>query len=306
MGVYWKSTLLSPRRSTPLPLRFAPEHSSLFHHPLVMILTLNPQFVTVIETGSVFLLLAHLQRLQHITVYTSQEGEEHTSHNELHELNTTPASNTQLTQRRTATHSEVTLLPAHRALPNRDGLDVGMILTLEHAHVGEGEGGAAEGREVREGGEIEFGAALHSGVHIDLLHRVRETVLMRGVGEVIGGGENELLQCGSVYDSYSFNTSTFRCDGMNPSKGTRNANLEVIRDVCNSTHSLSLTLQCNHVRVLELSNPTSTNATKRRQIDHGECVGERAWFLSREQGSFITEPLKSIWMKEEISEGREI
>mgnify|MGYP006952377732 CR=1 FL=1 len=306
MGVYWKSTLLSPRRSTPLPLRFAPEHSSLFHHPLVMILTLNPQFVTVIETGSVFLLLAHLQRLQHITVYTSQEGEEHTSHNELHELNTTPASNTQLTQRRTATHSEVTLLPAHRALPNRDGLDVGMILTLEHAHVGEGEGGAAEGREVREGGEIEFGAALHSGVHIDLLHGVRETVLMRGVGEVIGGGENELLQCGSVYDSYSFNTSTFRCDGMNPSKGTRNANLEVIRDVCNSTHSLSLTLQCNHVRVLELSNPTSTNATKRRQIDHGECVGERAWFLSREQGSFITEPLKSIWMKEEISEGREI
>ena len=306
MGVYWKSTLLSPRRSTPLPLRFAPEHSSLFHHPLVMILTLNPQFVTVIETGSVFLLLAHLQRLQHITVYTSQEGEEHTSHNELHELNTTPASNTQLTQRRTATHSEVTLLPAHRALPNRDGLDVGMILTLEHAHVGEGEGGAAEGREVREGGEIEFGAALHSGVHIDLLHGVRETVLIRGMREVIGGGENELLQRGRVYNSSSFNTSTFRCDGMNPSKGTRNTNLEVIRDVCNSTHSLSFTLQCNHVRVLELSNPTSTNATKRRQIDHGECVGERAWFLSREQDSFITEPLKSIWMKEEISEGREI
>ena len=306
MGVYWKSTLLSPRRSTPLPLRFAPEHSSLFHHPLVMILTLNPQFVTVIETGSVFLLLAHLQRLQHITVYTSQEGEEHTSHNELHELNTTPASNTQLTQRRTATHSEVTLLPAHRALSNRDGLDVGMVLTLEHTHVGEREGRAAEGGEVGEGGEIEFSAALNWGVHIDLLHGVRETVLMRGVGEVIGGGENELLQCGSVYDSYSFNTSTFRCDGMNPSKGTRNANLEVIRDVCNSTHSLSLTLQCNHVRVLELSNPTSTNATKRRQIDHGECVGERAWFLSREQGSFITEPLKSIWMKEEISEGREI
>ena len=123
---------------------------------------------------------------------------------------------------------------------------------------------------------------------------------------MIGGGENELLQRGRVYNSSSFNTSTFRCDGMNPSKGTRNANLEVIRDVCNSTHSLSLTLQCNHVRVLELSNPTSTNTTKRRQIDHGECVGERAWFLSREQGSFITEPLKSIWMKEEISEGREI
>ena len=198
MGVYWKSTLLSPRRSTPLPLRFAPEHSSLFHHPLVMILTLNPQFVTVIETGSVFLLLAHLQRLQHITVYTSQEGEEHTSHNELHELNTTPAPNTQRMQRRTATHSEVTLLPAHRALPNRDGLDVWMVLTLEHAHVGEGERRAAEGGEAREGGEIEFSTALHRDVHIDLLHRVRETVLLHDMREGIGSSENELFQCGEV------------------------------------------------------------------------------------------------------------
>ena len=124
--------------------------------------------------------------------------------------------------------------------------------------------------------------------------------------EVIGGGENELLQCGSVYDSYSFNTSTFRCDGMNPSKGTRNANLEVIRDVCNSTHSLSLTLQCNHVRVLELSNPTSTNATKRRQIDHRERVSECVGLLSREQGGFITITFQSIPIESEVCEGREI
>ena len=60
-------------------------------------------------------------------------------------------------QRRTATHSEVTLLPTHRALPNRDGLDVGMVLTLEHAHVGEGEGRAVERGEVGEGGKIELG-----------------------------------------------------------------------------------------------------------------------------------------------------
>ena len=53
------------------------------------------------------------------------------------------------------------LLPAQRALPNRDGLDVGMILTLEHTHVGEGEGRAVEGGEVREGGEIECGAVLN-------------------------------------------------------------------------------------------------------------------------------------------------
>lgn len=111
-------------------------------HSIGMTLTLNPQFVTAIETRSVFFLLAHLQRLQRITIYTSQEGEEHTSHNELHELNTTPAPNTQRMQRRTTMHSEVTLLPAHRALPNRDGLDVGMVLTLELTQVGEGEGGA--------------------------------------------------------------------------------------------------------------------------------------------------------------------
>mgnify|MGYP007076265660 CR=1 FL=1 len=154
--------------------------------------------MTVIETGSIFLLLTHLQRLQCITIYTSQQGKAHTSHNELHELNTAPASNTQRMQRRTTTHSEVTLLPAHRTLPNRDGLDVGMVLTLEHTHVGEGEGRAAEGGKVGEGREIEFSAARHRDVHIDLLHRVRETVLMRGVGEVIGGGENELLQRGGV------------------------------------------------------------------------------------------------------------
>ena len=67
-------------------------------HSIGMTLTLNPQFVTAIEARTILLLLAHLQRLQRITIYTSQEGETHTSHNELHELNTTPAPNTQLTQ----------------------------------------------------------------------------------------------------------------------------------------------------------------------------------------------------------------
>ena len=73
-----------------------------------------------------------------------------------------------------------------------------MVLTLELAHVGEGEGGAVEGGEVREGGEIEFSAARHRDVHIDLLHRVRETVVIGGVREVIGRGENELIQRGGV------------------------------------------------------------------------------------------------------------
>ena len=164
----------------------------------IILHTLNPQFVTAKETRTKLLLLSHLQRLQRITIYTSQEGEEHTSHNELHELNTTPAPNTQRMQRCTTTHSEVTLLPAQRALPNRDGLDAGMVLTLEHTHVGEGERRAAEGGEAREGREIEFSTALHRGVHVDLLHRVRETVLLHDMREGIGSSENELFQCGEV------------------------------------------------------------------------------------------------------------
>ena len=74
---------------------------------------------------------------------------------------------------------------------------------------------------------------------------------------------------------------------MSPSKGLGNVNLEVIRDVYSSIHLLSLTLQCDHVHVLELTQAASTNVTKRRQIDHGERVGERVGLLSREQGSFI-------------------
>ena len=64
-------------------------------------------------------------------------------------------------QRLTTTHSEVTLLPTHRTLPYRDGLDVGMVLTLELMHVGEGEGRAVEGGEVREGREIELSTVLN-------------------------------------------------------------------------------------------------------------------------------------------------
>ena len=55
----------------------------------------------------------------------------------------------------------MTLLPTQRTLPNRDGLDAGMVLTLEHTHVGEREGRAVEGGKVGEGREIEFGAVLN-------------------------------------------------------------------------------------------------------------------------------------------------
>ena len=74
---------------------------------------------------------------------------------------------------------------------------------------------------------------------------------------------------------------------MNPSKRLGNANLEVVRDVYSSIHSLSLTLQHDHVHVIKLSQAASTNVTKRRQIDHGERVGECVGLLSREHGSCI-------------------
>ena len=93
---------------------------------------------------------------------------------------------------------------------------------------------------------------------------------------------------------------------MNPSEGLGNANLEVVRDVYNSIHSTTLTLQRNHVHVLELSRPTSTNVTKRRQVDHGERVGKAITLLSREQGGFLMISRQSILMESEIGEGREI
>ena len=93
---------------------------------------------------------------------------------------------------------------------------------------------------------------------------------------------------------------------MSPSKGLGNVNLEVIRDVYSSIYSLSLTLQCDHVHVLELSSPTSTNVAKRRQIDHRERVGECVGLISREQSGFIIIPFQSIPIESEISEGRKI
>ena len=129
---------------------------------------------------------------------------------------------------------------------------------------------------------------------------MRETILIGGVGEGIGRSENELFQRGGV------GFAPLHSDGVNPSEGLRNANHEVVRDVYNSTHSLSLTLQCDHVHVLELSRPTSTNVTKRRQVDHGERVGKAITLLSREQGGFLMISSQSILMESEVGEGREI
>ena len=79
-----------------------------------------------------------------------------------------------------------------------------MVRTLERSHVGEGEGGAGEGLEVGELGEIDGrdGVAVGELSITGNLHKRRgERIRVGGVGEVVGSGSNELLHCGGVYSS---------------------------------------------------------------------------------------------------------
>ena len=79
-----------------------------------------------------------------------------------------------------------------------------MLLTLERSHVGEGEGGASEGLEVGEVGEIDGrdGVAVGELSITGNLHKRRgEGIRVGGVGEVVGSGSNELFQSGGVYSS---------------------------------------------------------------------------------------------------------
>ena len=80
-----------------------------------------------------------------------------------------------------------------------------MILTLEGRHVGEGEGGAGEGLEVGELGEIDGrdGVAVGKLRSAGNLHKRRgEGIRVGSVGEVVRSGSNELLQGGGIYSSY--------------------------------------------------------------------------------------------------------
>ena len=79
-----------------------------------------------------------------------------------------------------------------------------MVLTLEGRRVGEREGGTSEGLEIGELGEIDGcdGVAVGELSITGNLHKRRgEGIRVREVNEVVGGGSNELLQCGGVYSS---------------------------------------------------------------------------------------------------------
>ena len=79
-----------------------------------------------------------------------------------------------------------------------------MILTLERSHIGEGEGGADEGLETGELGEIDGCDSVAVGelsITGNFHKRRGEGVGIGGMGEVVGSGSNELLHCGGVYSS---------------------------------------------------------------------------------------------------------
>ena len=79
-----------------------------------------------------------------------------------------------------------------------------MILTLEGRHVREGEGGAGEGLEVGELGEIDGRDGVAVGelsITGNLHKRGGEGIRTGGVREVVGSGSDELLQCVGIYSS---------------------------------------------------------------------------------------------------------
>ena len=127
-----------------------------------------------------------------------------TFHSEGCEHHTALAPNHHFVQCRAVRDDELALLPTQGALANLNGLDGGVILTLEGRHVGEGEGGTGEGLEVGELGEIDGRDGVAVGelsITGNLHKRGGEGVGIGGMGEVVGSGSNELFQSGGIYSS---------------------------------------------------------------------------------------------------------
>ena len=108
--------------------------------------------MTATETLTEFLFPSEQKSLQLIAFYPSFIAHILTLQSEGSVHHTAFAPNHHFVQCGTVRDDELTLLPTQGALANLNGLDGGVILTLEGSHVGEGEGGAGEGLEVREVG----------------------------------------------------------------------------------------------------------------------------------------------------------
>ncbi len=124
------------------------------------------------------------------------------------EHHTALAPNHHFVQCRAVRDDELALLPTQGALANLNGLDGGVVLTLEGRHVREGEGKAGEGAEAGEVGEIDG----CDGVRVGELNVTGNGHKRRGEGirreKGVGGGSNELFQGGGVYSSTPFFTFT--------------------------------------------------------------------------------------------------
>ena len=106
-----------------------------------------------------------------------------------------------------------------------------MILALEGGHVGEGEGGTGEGLEVGESREIDGrdGVAVGKLSITSNLHKRRRKRIRDG--EVVGGGSNELFECGGVCSSNPFNALTLSNQRVNIAKRSRQIDFNTVTNV---------------------------------------------------------------------------
>ena len=111
--------------------------------------------MTGIETLTELLFPSEQKSLQLIAFYPLFIAHTLTLQSERRVHHTALASNHHFVQCRAVRDDKLTLLPTQGALANLNGLDGGVVLALEGSHVGEGEGGAGEGLEIGELGEID-------------------------------------------------------------------------------------------------------------------------------------------------------
>ena len=161
--------------------------------------------MTCIEAPTEFLFPSEQKSLQLIAFYSSFTSHSPTLQSERSVHHTASAPNHHFVQCRTVRDDKLALLPTQGALANLNGLDGGMILALEGSHGGEGEGGAGEGLEVGELGEIDGHDRVAVGelsITGNLHKRGGEGIRIGGVGEVVGSGSDELFQSGDIYSSW--------------------------------------------------------------------------------------------------------
>ena len=276
---------------------------------LRLILTLHSQHRTSIEALTEFLFPSEQKSLQLIAFYSSFTSHSPTLQSEGCEHHTALAPNHHLVQCRAVRDDELTLLPTQGALANLNGLDGGVILTLEGSHVGKGEGGAGEGLEAGELGEIDGcdGVAVGELSITGNLHKRRgEGIRVGGVGEVVGSGSNELFQSGGIYSSRRFMTLTLSNQCVNVTERGRQINLDVFTNVCSSVNQSMHTLQCNDRTGCKLHATLSVQMAERRQINHSQGTAQGLLVRSGIQNSSIFQTTKWRFVKKEISEGRKV